>query len=165
MIMWRGPNIYHMVWHTRTESHNVLCCDSERVLPSTLLWKKQGRPLTPEVQCLHMVEDRRPSLTKGSLSSTLGPWQRDPCIWVAGAGLLPPSTLLFSICSFKLHHIRAVLVEFLLQGIQHNAICINTHDFMMIDVSVCNNVHNLSPQNSKCQHIFVGKAGTWHVIN
>lgn len=29
----------------------------------------------------------------------------------------------------------------------------------MMDVSVCNNVHNLSPKNSKCRHIFVGEAG------
>lgn len=75
-------------------------------------------------------------------------------------GLLPPSTSLFRIGSFKLQHIRAVLVKFPLQGIQPSAIRINTHDFMVMDVSVCNNVHNLSPQNSKCQHIFVGKAGT-----
>jgi hypothetical protein len=35
------------------------------------------------------------------------------------------------------------------------AMGIDAHGFTIIDVSIGNNVHNLSPQNTKCQHSIV----------
>lgn len=155
IITQQGHSSYHIIRHTGTVMHPTL-----------------HRPLK-EHPCFVQVETRHPTDPENAVPPceqdrsfthrrVFCPWYRtrdggDPISGWVFSGSLP---LQFQISRLKLYCVRAVLVKFPLQGIQPSTICINTQDFMMMDVSVGNNVHNLSPLNSKCQHIFVVKAGT-----